>query len=134
MIIAETSVFVGLIAQKERGGPGEARVEGGGRGVVGGRGAAAVPGDGRTSRRPVSRVPLSCRRPGVGPSALFLCEVLGALRRPRSAHAPGRTVAAAPSSLREHHVQFHGDVEVSGFGFVQALQGVQWEARGWASL
>ncbi|XP_037680514.1 protein-cysteine N-palmitoyltransferase HHAT isoform X8 [Choloepus didactylus] len=61
---------------------------------------------------PGGRLFLGLRRPGLGPSALFLCEVLGALRHPSSAHAPGWTKTATPPSLCEHHVQFHGDVEV----------------------
>lgn len=72
----------------------------------------------------VSRVPLSFRRPGAGPSALLLREVLGALRCPGSAHAPGWTQAAAAPSLCEHHVQLHGDVEVSLSG---SFGDVRWE-------
>lgn len=75
---------------------------------------ASFPGDGPTSCRCVWRVPLSFRRIGFGPSALLLREVLGALWRPSSAHAPGWTHTATPPSLCQHHVQFHGDVEVSG--------------------
>jgi hypothetical protein len=57
--------------------------------------------------------PLPFRRTGTGPSALLLCEVLGALWCPSSAHAPGWTQATTPPPLCEHHVQFHGNVEVS---------------------
>lgn len=63
---------------------------------------------------PCLTVPLSSRRTGLGPGALFLREVPGALRHPSSAHAPGWTHAAASPSLCQHHVQFHGHVEVSG--------------------
>lgn len=75
---------------------------------------APLPGDGSTSCRRVSRVPLSSRRTGLGSGALFLREVPGALWHPSFAHAPGWTHAAASPSLCQHHVQFHGHVEVSG--------------------
>lgn len=75
---------------------------------------ASLPGDSSTFCRRVSRVPLSSRRTGLGPGALFLREVPGALWHPSSAHASGWTHAAASPSLCQHHVQFHGHVEVSG--------------------
>ena len=74
---------------------------------------------------PCLMAPLSCRRTGAGPSALLLREVLGALWHPGPAHAPGRTHAAAPPALCQHHVQFHGHVEVSAL-----VRGVPWRSRG----
>lgn len=94
----------------------------------------SFPGDCSIAYLCVWWLPLSFRRTGIGPRALFLPEVLGALWCPSSAHAPGWTHAATPPSLCEHHVQFHRHVEVSNLVYESPLGMSSGKSRGLADF
>lgn len=95
-------------------------------------GVTSLPGDCLASYQCVLTGAFAFRRTGLGPCALLLCEVPGPFWCSSSAHAPGWTHTTTPAPLCEHHVQFHGDVEVSHLKRLP-FWGVWWEelCPGW---